>query len=89
MKNKAWFLAGALVMAPAAWASTCPALVHEIDQILAAKPEVDEETIVDEETNKSVKQLRDEGQRLHEQGKHGESVDTLRKALDLLKNVTG
>lgn len=89
MKIQAWLLAGALVLTPVAWADNCPALMAQIDEILASKPDLDEETIVDEDLNKSVKQLRDEGEMLHKAGKHGESVEMLEKALKLLSEETG
>ncbi|MDH3692006.1 MAG: hypothetical protein OEU36_21410, partial [Gammaproteobacteria bacterium] len=61
MKIQVWLLAGALVLAPVAWASNCPVLMIQIDEFLASTPDLDEETIVDEDLNKSVKQLREEG----------------------------
>lgn len=89
MKLNAFLLAFAVAFAPAAWAGNCPVLMVEIDEILASKPDLDEETIVDEELNKSVKQLRQEGEQLHNSGKHSESVETLERALKLLKEETG
>ena len=89
MKFNAYLLAGAMLAAPAAWAGNCPNLMVEIDQILAAKPDIDEETIVDEETNKSVKQMREEGEQLHKQGKHSESVEILERAKVMLLEVAG
>lgn len=89
MKLAAWLLAGALTLAPAAWASNCPNLMNEIDEILESKSNLDEETIVDEEMRKSVKELRAEGEELHEAGKHAESVETLERALALLKEEAG
>lgn len=89
MKIQVLLLIVALMLAPAAWAHNCPNLMSEIDEILEAKPDLDEETIVDEEMRKSVKELRAEGEALHEAGKHTESVETLEKALELLKAETG
>lgn len=89
MNAKAYLIIGALLGAPAAWASNCPNLIAEIDEILASKPDLDEETIVDEDTNKSVKQMREEGARLHKEGKHGESVEILERAKVLLIEVAG
>lgn len=89
MKKIAILLAGALAFAPAAWAGSCPVLMVEIDEILASKPDLDEETIIDEDANKSVKQLRQEGEQLHKSGKHKESVETLQKALKLLQQEAG
>lgn len=83
MKLNAFLLALAVAIAPAAWAGNCPVLMVEIDEILASKPDLNEEL------NKSVKQLRQEGEQLHKSGKHSESVETLERALKLLKEETG
>lgn len=77
------------MLAPAAWAGNCPNLINEIDAILESNPNLDEETIVDEDMRKSVKELRDEGEKLHQEGKHAESVEALEKALTLLNEETG
>jgi hypothetical protein len=89
MRTTAWLLAGMLAVAPVAWAHDCPNLMNEIDEILESTPTLDEETIVDEEMRKSVKELRTEGEELHEAGKHSESVETLERALTLLKEEAG
>ena len=89
MKINAYLLTGALLATPAAWAGNCPNLMAEIDAILASKPNLDEETIVDEETNKSVKEMRQEGEQLHKQGKHAESVEILERAKVMLIEVSG
>ena len=84
MKIKTLLIAAALVMPVSAWADNCPNLMQEIDEILAATPDLDEETIVDEDAVKSVKQLREEGKKAHEEGRHDESVELLEKTLKLL-----
>lgn len=89
MRITTMLLAGALFLTPAAWASNCPNLIKEIDETLQSKANVDEETIVDEEMRKKVMLLRDEGEKLHEEGSHDESVETLEKALEMLKGETG
>lgn len=89
MKSKLLVIIGALLMAPAAWAGSCPKLMVEIDEILVSKPDLDEETIIDEDLNKSVKQMRQEGEQLHKSGKHSESVDMLQRALKALKEEAG
>ncbi len=89
MKIQACLLAAALVVAPAAWAGNCPALMNQIDEYLASKPDLDEETIVDEELNKSLKQMREEGEKLHKEGKHKESVEILERAIELMKKEAG
>ena len=89
MKVFAWLITATLFMAPAAWAHNCPNLMAEIDAILESMPDLDEETIVDEDLNKSVKVMRAEGEQLHNDGDHGGSVELLEKALELLKESSG
>ena len=89
MKIQAWLLAGAIALTPVAWAGSCPSLMSQIDEFLTSKPDLDEETIVDEDLNKSVKQLREEGEKLHKEGKHGESVEILKRAIELLDKEAG
>lgn len=89
MNMKPYLLAGAFAFSSAAWAHNCPNLMSEIDQILESTPSVDEETIVDEDLRKSVKEMRVEGEELHEAGNHDESVEMLERALELLKAETG
>lgn len=89
MRTTAWLLAGMLAVVPVAWANNCPNLMKEIDEILESSPNLDEETIVDEEMRKSVKELRAEGEELHKAGKHSESVETLERALTLLEAEAG
>ena len=89
MKIQVWLLTGMLAVTPVTWAGNCPNLMAEIDEFLASKPDLDEETIVDEDLNKSVKQLREEGEKLHNDGKHDESIEVLEKAIELLKEETG
>ena len=54
-----------LLLPVAVLANDCPNLLHKIDEMIAAKPDLDEETIVDEESNKNVHQLRNERDALH------------------------
>lgn len=78
---------GTLLSMPlAARADNCPALMAEIDSILASVPGLDEETIVDEENITKVKALRAEGESLHQQGQHTASREVLGQALQLLQN---
>jgi hypothetical protein len=53
--------------------------MKKIDAALAAKPQLSQAQL-DE-----VKKLRAEGEALHKAGKHQESVDTLEKAMKILK----
>jgi len=88
MKLLPFMVATILYFPAVALSHNCPALMHEIDEILESKPGLDEETIIDEDNVKNVKQLREEGEELHQSGKHDESIEVLQKALELLKNET-
>lgn len=69
------------LFASSAFAYSCPGLVSEVDRALdkdevvadLSKAQLDE-----------VRELRDRGEKLHGQGKHGESVDTLNEAKGIL-----
>ncbi|MFL1465781.1 hypothetical protein ACQUWM_04005 [Marinobacter sp. DUT-3] len=65
------FLAGTVA------ASQCPGLVAKVDSQLESAQELDRETV------DNIKALRDQGQTLHEQGKHDESVKVLKEALSM------
>jgi hypothetical protein len=52
--------------------------MKKIDDALAAKPNITAEQLAE------VKSLRTEGETLHKQGKHQESLDTLEKAKKIL-----
>jgi hypothetical protein len=67
-----------LLFAGSALAFHCPADMKKIDDALAAGPALSAEQLAE------VKQLRAEGETLHNSGKHQASVDTLAKALALL-----
>jgi hypothetical protein len=60
-----------------AWASNCP---NEVKAIDAALPKAK----LDAKQQAEVKKLRDDGDRLHKEGKHGESMATLGKAKGIL-----
>ncbi len=68
------------------WSHDCPNLIRQLDELIASKPDLDEETIIDEDNLKNVRQLRDEGETLHNAGQHDESVEVLERAIELLKN---
>ena len=79
MKLRHLFLALALALSSgAAFASQCPSMVSKIDAILATNPDMPESVL------EEVKTLRDEGEKLHQEGKHDKSVETLQQALFLL-----
>lgn len=65
-------------LAGPALAAQCPADVAKIDAALAAGTSLSAEQVAE------VKALRDEGEALHQSGKHGESVETLAKAKEML-----
>jgi hypothetical protein len=58
-----------------ALAGQCPSMVGKIDEQL-------EMTELDSEAMTTIKKLRDQGESLHKQGKHGESVKVLKQAMD-------
>ena len=62
-----------------AFAHGCPGEMYKIDKALAAKPQLDAQTL------KKVRELRAEGERLHKENKHGESMLVLGSAKRLLK----
>ena len=62
----------------AAFANSCPKHVQAIDAALAAAPQVSAEDLA------KAKELRDQGQALHEQGQHAESIAVLAEAEKLL-----
>lgn len=72
-------LAGLLFAASAAFAMHCPKDMKAIDDALAKNPKLSEKDAAD------VKKYRADGEKLHKEGKHKESVDTLAKAMKILK----
>ena len=80
MKTRHLFLALALafVLPGSAFAGSCPALMKKIDEILATNPDIDAEMLAE------VKKAREEGEKLHNEGKHDKSVEELQQALFLL-----
>ena len=80
MKIRAVALFSALAFASStAFAMHCPADMKKIDEALAKNPTLTAEQMAD------VKKWRAEGETLHKAGKHQESVDTLAKAMAVLK----
>lgn len=75
------YLAAAAVLAllsGPAFAMHCPADMKAIDAALAKNPQLSPGDLA------AVKQYRAEGETLHKEGKHQESVDTLAKAKKIL-----
>lgn len=77
MRRLISFTVAALFSAPL-WAMHCPMDMAKIDEQLAANPPSDATTL------ERVKQLRAEGEQLHNAGDHVQSVKVLGEALDLL-----
>jgi hypothetical protein len=79
MKLRITFLAAAFAIAVTAPAlgNQCPSDIKKIDAAMASAS-------LSQEQMGEVKRLRDEGQRLHEQGNHQQSMDTLAKAKQML-----
>jgi hypothetical protein len=79
MKLRITFLAAAFAIAVTApaLANQCPSDIKKIDAAMASAS-------LSQEQMGEVKRLRDEGQRLHEQGNHQQSMDTLAKAKQML-----
>ncbi len=68
-----------LAFSAGALAFHCPADMKKIDAALAKNPQLTKAQM-DE-----VKKLRAQGEQLHKAGKHQDSVDTLAKAMKILK----
>lgn len=77
-KSLAVFAMLSVFTAGSAFAFHCPKDMKKIDAALAAKPALAAAQL-DE-----VKRLRAEGETLHQQGRHQESIDTLAKAMKIL-----
>jgi len=71
-------LAALLAFSTSAFAFHCPADMRKIDEAMAKSPKLTEAQATE------VKKYRAEGEALHKQGKHQESVDTLAKAMKIL-----
>ncbi len=71
--------AAMLFAAGSAMAFHCPADMKKIDEALAKNPKLTPAELTE------VKKLRAEGEAFHKAGKHQESVDTLAKAMKILK----
>jgi hypothetical protein len=72
-------IAVAAFAAAPALAFHCPADMAKIDAALAKNPQLSAADMAE------VKKLRADGEALHKAGKHQESVDTLAKAMKILK----
>ncbi|MCC6473790.1 MAG: hypothetical protein IT514_08605 [Burkholderiales bacterium] len=72
-------IAVASLAASPALAFHCPADMAKIDAALGRNPQLPAAALAE------AKKLRAQGEALHKAGKHQESVDTLAKAMQLLK----
>jgi hypothetical protein len=80
MKIRSIVAAVSLALASSvALAFHCPADMKKIDEALAKNPKLSEAQMAE------VKKYRSEGETLHKAGKHQDSVDTLAKAMTILK----
>ena len=79
MKLTHLFAAASLAFAGAAFAMHCPADMAKIDAALAKNPALSAAEAAE------VIKLRADGEALHKAGKHKESVETLAKAMKILK----
>ncbi len=80
MRIKQFLLAIVMALLTAsAFAFHCPQDMKKIDDALAANPQISATQLAE------VKKLRAEGEALHKAGKHQESIDTLAKAMAILK----
>jgi competence protein ComGC len=75
MRTRSALLAAAFVavLAPPALAYQCEAFIELLDQKMA-------EQELSQEQKAELRRLRDEGQRLHEQGQHEASMEVLERA---------
>ena len=71
-------VAALLAFSTSAFAFHCPMDMKKIDEAMAKNPQLTAQQAAD------VKKYRAEGEALHKQGKHQESVDTLAKAMKIL-----
>jgi hypothetical protein len=61
-----------------AFAGQCPMDMSKIDEHLAGNPELSEEQL------SQVQELREQGEQLHNDGQHQESVEVLAEAMEIL-----
>ncbi|MEE9205917.1 MAG: hypothetical protein V3U50_02935 [Acidimicrobiia bacterium] len=80
MNTRTFAIAAVLaLLSTPAFAYHCTKDIAQIDKALAAGPDLSTEQIAE------VEAWRDEGESLHRSGKHRKAVNTLAKALDMLK----
>ena len=80
MKRSLIALAAALALAAgSSFANQCPVDMKKIDDAMAKNPQLSAADM------DAVKKARADGEKLHKEGKHKESMDTLGQAKKLLK----
>jgi hypothetical protein len=67
-----------VAMSGSAFANHCPVMMKAIDEALAKNPPLTAEQAAE------VKEYRDQGEKLHNEGKHAESMEALAKAEKIL-----
>src|SRR5262245_45386312 len=67
-----------LLMSGTAFANQCPVMMKAIDEGLAKNPQLTAEQLAE------VKELRAQGETLHNEGAHAESMEALKKAEAIL-----
>ncbi len=77
--KKLSLMAALLLASGAAFAFHCPADMKKIDEAMSKNPQLSSQQMAE------VRKLRADGEALHKAGKHQESLDTLGKAMKLLK----
>ena len=70
-----------VMLAVPAFAGSCPTLIGDIDRALEDSSIT---ASLSEAEIEQVRALRDEGERLHQDGDHGDSVAKLREAMSML-----
>jgi hypothetical protein len=70
---------GLALLAGPAFATQCPANIRQIDQALASN------TQISAADKAKAKALRDQGEKLHKEGKHADSMQQLAEAKRILK----
>ncbi|MGH6891531.1 MAG: hypothetical protein ACREEP_04670, partial [Dongiaceae bacterium] len=78
MKKLLAALALSMFMSGAAFANSCPTHMKAIDAALAANPQLTAEQLAE------VKEYREEGEKLHNEGKHADSLAALKEAEEIL-----
>jgi len=78
MKRAILAAAASLMFATPALAMHCPSYMAKIDEALAKNPSLTAEQLAE------VQKLRQDGEALHNSGKHAESEETLEEAMEIL-----